>query len=60
MTIAQYDALQEVFTHGYKGMEYLNIRPQTLAAIIRRNWISKESDGSVWVSDKGMVALESL
>ena len=60
MTMAQYDALQEVFNYGEKGMEFLNIRPQTLAAIIRRNWIEKEADGSIWVSEKGMEALASL
>jgi len=40
MTQAQYDAMMQISEHGERmGHEFLNVRPSTMAVMIKRGWV---------------------
>jgi hypothetical protein len=49
MTKAQYYAMQEISANAeHTAVEFLRIRPQTLAALLRNGWVQPLGRGLVW------------
>lgn len=60
MTRAQYDAIMHIAEYGpHTEAGFLNVRPQTMIALIRRGWVHALA-GTVTITDAGWSAVEAL